>query len=148
MSCPVRYLLMHPDVLSCSQHDVYYFCTSLAVTSQMCNASRNADMRRPWTDSPLGVCMREVHIEYHYPKLQQCSASALTHVIRFHIERQIAMYRSCCAKTCALLLWPLVVVLLLTYLILAYVLSVLLTLLYIPRLFAVQKPIAQGPGLY
>ncbi|DBB06697.1 TPA: hypothetical protein ACH3X1_012200 [Trebouxia sp. C0004] len=49
------------------------------------------------------------------------------------------MYRSCYAKTCALLLWPLVVVLLLVYLVLAYVLSVLLTLLYIPRLFAVQK---------
>ncbi|KAL0055855.1 hypothetical protein WJX82_005104 [Trebouxia sp. C0006] len=49
------------------------------------------------------------------------------------------MYRSCCGKTCALLLCPLVVVLLLIYLVLAYVLSVLLTLLYIPRLFAVQK---------
>lgn len=71
--------------------------------------------------------------------LQRCSPSATTHVDRFRTARQNAMYRSCCGKTCALLLCPLVVVLLLIYLVLAYVLSVLLTLLYIPRLFAVQK---------
>ena len=83
--------------------------------------------------------MSEVNIKYRYPKLQQCSASVTTHVGRFRTKRQIAMYRRCCAKTCALLLCPLVVLLLLIYLVLAYLVSVLLTLLYLPRLFAVQK---------
>ncbi len=49
------------------------------------------------------------------------------------------MYRTVCANAGAVLLFPVLTVLVLVYLILAYVLAVVLAVLYVPRALAVSK---------